>query len=56
MSYMTYKDTQLSLRVPPNLVTQLDELAAKAKRSRSDFIRLVLEAEVERQRKAGSIS
>jgi predicted transcriptional regulator len=50
-----HKDIQVSFRATPELTTALDTLAAKASRTRSDFIRLSLEAEVDRQRKAGNL-
>ena len=52
---MAYKYDQLSIRVPTDLAEDLDALATAARRSRSDFIRLVLSTEVDRQRKAGNL-
>jgi len=52
---MSYKPHQLSIRADKELAEDLDALADAAHRSRSDFIRLALQAEVDRQRKAGNL-
>ena len=55
LHHMTYKAEQLSIRVPTELAEDLDALAKRQQRSRSDYVRLKLQEVVDKSREAGHL-
>lgn len=48
MSDMAYKDASLTIRLSPETLERLDQAAEKSKRTRSDYARLALEAQIDK--------